>query len=51
MSIPDYAALMLPMLRRAAKAQNGVPAREITQALAAEIDRGAGGVFISGNAP
>jgi len=37
MSIPDYAALMLPMLRRAAKAQNGVPAREITQALAAEI--------------
>jgi restriction system protein len=37
MPIPDYAALMLPMLRRAAKAPNGVPAREITQALAAEI--------------
>ncbi len=37
MPIPDYAALMLPMLRRAAKAQNGIAAREITQALAAEI--------------
>jgi restriction system protein len=37
MSIPDYAALMLPLLRRAAKAQNGVPVLEITQALAAEI--------------
>lgn len=37
MSIPDYAALMLPLLRRVSKAQNGVPLREMTQALAGEI--------------